>query len=67
MSPEMFDAAKELMSAAQKYKKVFNNENKAEPCIFLTENETGETVFIADSFNAHLVKARLQLSEPKKK
>lgn len=67
MTPEMLDAAKELMDAAKKFKQAFNKENKCEPCIFLTENETGETVFIADSFNADLVKAHLRLSEPKSK
>ena len=67
MTPEMLDAAKELMEAAKKYKQLFNKESKQEPCIFLTENETGETVFIADSFNADLVKTHLRLSELKSK
>jgi hypothetical protein len=67
MTPKMLEAAKELMGAAQKYRQVFSEEIESEPCIFLTDNDTGETVFLADSFNSELVKAHLQLSEPIKK
>ena len=59
MNEEMIKAAHKLQDAAREYRKLYEQENRKEPVIWLKHNDTGEGVFIADSFNTELIKARI--------
>ena len=59
VTEEMIEAAYKLQDAAREYKKLYEQENKKEAVIWLKHNETGEGVFIADSFNTGLIKSRI--------
>jgi len=59
MTEEMIKAAYELEAAAKTYRKLFENQNGKEPVVWLKNNESGEGIFIADSFNTELIKEAL--------
>lgn len=59
MTDEMIQAAYELQEAARKYKALYEKENDNQPVVWLKNKETGEGVFISDSFNTELIKTRL--------
>ena len=59
MTEEMVKAAYRLQEAAREYRKLYEQENKKEPVIWLKNDETGEGVFIADGFNTELIKSRI--------
>ena len=52
MSEEMIQAAYALQKAANNYKEIYIKEKKNDPVIWLKNNKTGESVFIADKFNS---------------
>ena len=55
----MIEAAYKLQDAAREYRKLYEQENKKEPVIWLKNDETGEGVFMADSFNTEFIKSRI--------
>ncbi len=59
MTEEMISAAYELEKAARYYRKLYEQENKEEPVVWIKNHETGEGVFIADSFNTEIIKSRI--------
>lgn len=59
MTDEMIDVAHDLFNAAEKYRELFERENGSQPVIWLAHDATGESVFIADSFNSNLIRSRL--------
>lgn len=61
MTEEMIDAAYELQAAAKKYKQVFEKKNGKKPTVWVMDNETGETIFISDSFNSQLIREHINL------
>lgn len=56
MTDEMIVAAHRLHEAAKEYRKLYEAEHGATPVIWLTHDEGGESVFMAESFNADRIK-----------
>jgi hypothetical protein len=59
MTEEMILAAEELHAAAKKYRDLYEAKSEKTPVVWVTHDDTGESVFIADSFNSGLMKSRL--------
>ena len=59
MTNEMISAAFNLQKAAIEYKSLYESEHGSTPVVWLKNNETGEGIFISDSFNTELIKQRL--------
>ena len=55
MNEEMVEAAFELERAAKKYRKLYEEHHQKQPVIILRRDETGEGIFIADSFNTEII------------
>ena len=55
----MIKAAYKLMNAEREYRKLYEQEHKKHPVIWLKNDETGEGFFMADSFNTELIKSRI--------
>ncbi len=49
-------AANELQDSARKYRKLYEAENKKNPVVWIKNVDTGEGVFISDSYNTELIK-----------
>ena len=56
MTDEMISIAAELHVLSAKYRDLYNQVNSKAPVIWITHNDTGESVIIADSFNAEIIK-----------
>lgn len=57
MSRELIDAAYKLQAAAEKYKCIYEEDfNKKDPVIWVSVKDTGESIFMADSFNSERMK-----------
>lgn len=59
MTDEMIEVAHKLQEVARQYRKLYENEYRESPVIWIDNNETGECIFLSDSFNAHRIKSRL--------
>lgn len=58
MTEEMIEAAKVLFESAKQYRKLYEEVNGKAPVVWIKHDETGEGVFISDSFNTELIKER---------
>lgn len=61
MTDEMVDVAFELLEVSRRYRQLYEENNEVKPTIYVTYNDTGETVFISDSFNSQLIREHLNL------
>lgn len=59
MTEEMKSLAEVIFGAAGKYRELCAAEGTNRPVIWITQESTGQTIFIADSFNSGLIKSRL--------
>lgn len=59
MTDEMISVAHDLFNAAKRYRELFERENDIKPVVWIRHDETGESIFIADSFNSDLIRSRL--------
>jgi hypothetical protein len=59
MTDEMIDIATKLHALAAKYRDLYNQVNNRDPVIWITHNDTGESIIIADSFNTEIIKQRI--------
>lgn len=56
MNEEMVNAAYELQKAARNYRELYEKQNPKMPVIWIKNENTGEGVFISDSYNTELMK-----------
>ena len=61
MTDDMVQAAHELQAAARNYKNLYEEQNGKNHVVWIKNDETGEGVFISDSFNTDLIKSRLDV------
>lgn len=55
-------AAQNVMEAARRYRALYEERNPGEqPVIFITDNQQGDSVFMANRFNSDLIKMRMKL------
>ena len=56
MTDEMVEIALKLEQLAKEYRKLYESENGNIPVVWFKNNETGEGIFISDSFNTDRIK-----------
>lgn len=63
MTERQLRAAYKLYEAAKEYREAYEEENGAQPTIWLRNDleGNGETIFIADGFNSQLINEALAL------
>lgn len=59
MTDEMIDAAHRLFESAADYRRLYEAQHGKAPVVWVKNDETGESVFISDSFNTERIKAIL--------
>lgn len=59
MTEEMIKTAEELFIAAKKYKELYEDQYGKQPVVWVQDNDTGEGLFIADSYNTQIMRSRL--------
>lgn len=57
MSKKIVKAAHKLEESAIEYKKLYEKENKKAAVVWLENKDTGECIFITDSYNTYLIKS----------